>query len=136
MATKQLGATYLVDVKYFSPATLKHYRDTFPDTERKSKIVKAKVLALIPGLSTYSCSYECQDVLTTRHDKLSPVGKRARVTRVEALDMVSRGWLFAGLHTRPNAQHGILKWCRTALWTLHRMEQGPASRISSKCSRG
>jgi hypothetical protein len=51
MTTKQLGATYnyLVDVKYFSLAMLKRYRDTLPDTERKCKIGKSKVLAPIPG---------------------------------------------------------------------------------------
>jgi hypothetical protein len=50
-----------------------------------------------------------QDVLTSRHNKLPPIQKKSRVTCVKVLDMVSRGWLFAGLHMRPNAQHGYVK---------------------------
>jgi hypothetical protein len=77
-----------------------------------------------------------QDVITTRHDKLPPIQKKYRVMCVKVSDMIRRGWLFAGLHMRPNVQHGMLRWCRTALWTLHPMEPGPASRISPKCSKG
>jgi hypothetical protein len=34
MTTKQPGSIYVVDAKIFSPALLKNYRATLPDTER------------------------------------------------------------------------------------------------------
>jgi hypothetical protein len=58
MTTKQLGSIYVVDAKFFNPALLKNYRATLPDTERRCKVVKVKVLGLIAG----SRSYECQVV--------------------------------------------------------------------------
>jgi hypothetical protein len=48
MTTKQLGSFYLVDAQFFSPAVLRNYRSTLPDTEMSCKVVKVKVLRLIP----------------------------------------------------------------------------------------
>jgi hypothetical protein len=55
MTTIQPGSIYFVDAKFFSPALLKNYRATLPDTKICCKV---KVLGLIAG----SRSYECQVV--------------------------------------------------------------------------
>jgi hypothetical protein len=47
---------YLVDSKNFKPAVLKAYRETLPNNEKNTRVVKIKVLGLVPG----SRSYECQ----------------------------------------------------------------------------
>jgi hypothetical protein len=56
MPTKQVGAVYPVYGKNLQPAVLNRHRNTLPNNEKKSKIVKVKVLGLVPG----SRSYECQ----------------------------------------------------------------------------
>jgi hypothetical protein len=58
MSTKQPGSIYFVGAKFFSPALLKNYRATLPDTDKWCKVVKVKVLGHIAG----SRSYECQVV--------------------------------------------------------------------------
>jgi hypothetical protein len=67
MTTKQLGSFYLVDAQFFSPAVLRNYRFTLPDTEKSRKVVKVKVLRLIPE----SRSYDCQAVGVADTVKLS-----------------------------------------------------------------
>jgi hypothetical protein len=67
MTTKQLGSFYLVDAQVFSPAVLRNYRSNLPDTEGSCKVVKVKVLRLIPG----SRSYDCQVVGVAETVKLS-----------------------------------------------------------------
>jgi hypothetical protein len=67
MTTKQLGSFYRVDAQFFSPAVLRNYRSTLPDTERSCKVVKVKVLRLIPE----SRSYDCQVVGVAETVKLS-----------------------------------------------------------------
>jgi hypothetical protein len=65
----KVGAVYLVDSKNFAPAVLKRYRDIVSDSEKKSEVVKLKVLSHVAG----SRSYECQ-VLGLR-DKVKLSGK-------------------------------------------------------------
>jgi hypothetical protein len=44
-----------VDSKYIKPAPLEKYLDTLSSSERKSKLVKVKVLGLIAGRKSYEC---------------------------------------------------------------------------------
>jgi hypothetical protein len=77
-----------------------------------------------------------QDILKTRHDKRPPMEHKSKLTTcVKVLGMVNGDRCLLGLHMRPNAQHGMVRWCRPALRTLHPLERGPASRISPNCSR-
>jgi hypothetical protein len=55
MPAKQVGAVYLVDCKCFNAAVLRKYRDTLQNNEKKSKVVKVKVLGLLPGSRSYEC---------------------------------------------------------------------------------
>jgi hypothetical protein len=58
MPTKQVGAVYLVDSKNLQPAVLHRYRNTLPSNEKKSKLVKVKVLCLVPGSRSYDCQVQ------------------------------------------------------------------------------
>jgi ribosomal protein L10 len=55
MPTTHVRAVYLVDSKNFKPAVLKTYRETLPDNGNNYKIVKVKVLGLVPGSRSYQC---------------------------------------------------------------------------------
>jgi hypothetical protein len=63
MPTKTLGAVYLVESKFFSAAVLRNYRANHPSSETKSRLVKVKVLGLVPGKRSYEC-----EVLGTREN--------------------------------------------------------------------
>jgi len=42
-----------VDCKCFDAAVLRKYRDTLPNNKTESKVVKVKVLGLVPGSRSY-----------------------------------------------------------------------------------
>jgi hypothetical protein len=67
MPSKQVGAVYLVDSKYVDLALLRKYRETLPKNDRTCRVVKLKVLCLLPGTR----SYECQVVGVPDKVKLS-----------------------------------------------------------------
>jgi hypothetical protein len=58
MPTKQVGAVHLVDSKNLQPAVLNRYRNTLPSNEKKTKMVKVKVLCLVPGRRSYDCQVQ------------------------------------------------------------------------------
>jgi hypothetical protein len=55
MPSKQVSAVYLVDSKYVDLAVLRKYRETLPKNERTCRVVKVKVLCLLPGTRSYAC---------------------------------------------------------------------------------
>jgi hypothetical protein len=67
MPSKQVGAVYPVESKYVDLALLRKYHETLPKNERTCRVVKVKVLRLLPGTR----SYECQVVGVPDKDKLS-----------------------------------------------------------------
>jgi hypothetical protein len=56
MAAKQVGAVYHVDCKFVDAATLRSYRETLPEHEKRCKVVKVKVLSHVKGTRSYECA--------------------------------------------------------------------------------
>jgi hypothetical protein len=55
MRARPVGAVYLVDCKCFSAAVLRKYRVPLQNNEKIYKVVKVKVLGLVPGSRSYEC---------------------------------------------------------------------------------
>jgi hypothetical protein len=55
MPTKRVGSVYLVECKHFAPDVLRKWRDTLADTQKRSKVVRVKLLRILPGTRTYEC---------------------------------------------------------------------------------
>jgi hypothetical protein len=55
MPMKKPGAVYLVDTRHIAEDALKAWRDKLPDHEKKSKMVRVKILCLVTGKKSYEC---------------------------------------------------------------------------------
>jgi hypothetical protein len=55
MSTNTLGAVYIVESKYFAAGVLSSYRAALPDSEKKCRLVKGKVLGIVAGKRSYDC---------------------------------------------------------------------------------
>jgi hypothetical protein len=55
MGAKKPGAHYLVELKHFGAEVIRKWRTTEAIDQEKLKVMKVKVLGLVPGTRTYDC---------------------------------------------------------------------------------